>query len=230
MNLFLSLLPFYIFGNLHCAGMCGPLVMLLTKYRYRYFYFLGRLISFALAGLLAAELGFVFQTALTTFHIPSFTALLFGMAMVGIGVITLLRWRFPGKQWLAQKTAGLSMRLATLMGKDQMWPTFLFGFFTLLLPCGQTIVVFSACAMDGNPLTGLANGFLFALLTSPSLVASLHSVDLFKRLKKSYHWIWGGLCVGVGLLACLRGLADFDLISHYSINIGSSSRYHIILF
>ena len=66
MSLFFTLLPVYLFGNIHCAGMCGPLMMLLAKNRYRWAYFAGRLVSYTLAGLLSAEIGmFFFSSALT---------------------------------------------------------------------------------------------------------------------------------------------------------------------
>ena len=61
MSLLITMLPLYLLGNLHCIGMCGPLVMLLGQQRCRAFYFLGRTLSFTLAGLLAGALGSVLQ-------------------------------------------------------------------------------------------------------------------------------------------------------------------------
>lgn len=178
MKLFLSLLPIYIFGNLHCIGMCGPLVMLLAKHRYRWLYFWGRLCSFSLAALLAAEAG-IFCSA----FFPSIISLALGSLILAFGICILLRVPPPGKQWLARKTSRLSLLLSKLILHDHPLSTFSFGFCTVLLPCGQTLIVFSACALADNPLIGFANGFLFALLTSPSLIAAMYASSFFRSGK-----------------------------------------------
>ena len=59
MTLLLTMLPLYLFGNVHCLGMCGPLVMLIGQHHFRYFYFVGRTLSFTLAGGLAGAAGFL---------------------------------------------------------------------------------------------------------------------------------------------------------------------------
>jgi len=230
MSLFLSLLPLYIFGNLHCAGMCGPLVMLLAKHRYRWYYFLGRLCSFSLIGLLSAEMGSLVTLSFHYFHLASLFSLLIGSAIIGVGITLLLRISLPGQTWLAKRTAGISGRLAILMARDHLLPTFLFGFLTILLPCGQTIVVFAACALSGSPLSGLFNGFAFALLTSPSLIAAMHATTFFSKLKQAYPLLVGLATITIGLLACLRGLADFDLLHHFVLNPDAPEKYHIVLF
>ena len=78
MSLFFTLLPIYLFGNLHCLGMCGPLVMMIGRHRYRNFYFFGRTISFALVGLAAGEAGSVLQIGLKHLQISAASSFLFG--------------------------------------------------------------------------------------------------------------------------------------------------------
>jgi uncharacterized protein len=112
------------------------------------------------------------------------------------------------------------------MLRDQPWPTFLFGFFTIALPCGQTVVVFSACALYGDPFIGLINGLVFALLTSPALFAAMHAHRFFQKLKPSYNTIMGGCAVLVGLLSFCRGLAELEYIPHLIIN----SEYHLVIY
>jgi sulfite exporter TauE/SafE len=67
MTLLLAMLPYYLLGNLHCLGMCGPLTMMLGAHRFRYFYFAGRLFSFTLAGGIAGELGAVLNVFFNQF-------------------------------------------------------------------------------------------------------------------------------------------------------------------
>jgi sulfite exporter TauE/SafE len=231
MTLFFSLLPLYIFGNLHCMGMCGPLVMLLGQHRYRFFYFVGRLISFSLAGLVAGELGAVLHVFLKQYYLAEIISFLCGILIIGWG-IQKMRGN-PVKFTISSRNSSLNALhhwVSTLLLKDNGWSTFLFGFFTVALPCGQTLVVFSACALAGNPWVGLSNGFAFALLTTPSLVIAMHTLMLFKKFKQYDQIIIGGCSIFVGVLACCRGLAEMGWIEHLILNPNASASYHLVIF
>ena len=169
MTLFFTLLPIYLFGNIHCFGMCGPLVMMIGQHQFRSFYFVGRILSFSLAGLLAGAAGSVLHVFLKQYHLAEVASFLFGGIIFFLGLKTLGGWRLPRIQWMAQSMASLNRQISTLMLQDKKGATFLFGFLTVALPCGQTLVVFSACALSGDPLVGLFNGGALALLTTPSL-------------------------------------------------------------
>lgn len=231
MTLFFSLLPLYLFGNLHCIGMCGPLVMLLGQHRYRFFYFLGRLLSFSLAGFLAGELGAVLHLFLKHYYLAEMISLICGIALIGWGTTKIMGGQ--SKQLKNTKLSSLSTLhrwISGLMLKDTGWSTFLFGFFTVALPCGQTLVVFSACALAGNAWVGLGNGFAFAFLTTPSLVIAMHTLTLFKKFKHYDQKIMGGCSIFVGLLACCRGLAEIGWMNHWILNPEAPAYYHLVIF
>lgn len=232
MTLFFSLLPLYIFGNLHCMGMCGPLVMLLGTHRYRYFYFLGRLVSFSLAGFIAGELGAVLHLFLKSFFLAEIISIVCGLviALWGLQKLTGVSWLHLKQKKKPSPLNAIQQWVSTLLLKDAAWPAFLFGFFTVALPCGQTLVVFSACALVGSGLVGLGNGFAFALFTTPSLVLSMHTLHLFKACKPYDRFILGGCSILVGSLACCRGLAEIGWISHVEIYGDPSLFYHLVLF
>lgn len=230
MSLFLSLLPLYVFGNIHCLGMCGPLVVLIGQHRHRMLYFLGRLLSFGAAGLIAGGIGAVLQAALKPFYLAESISFVFGILIFIYGLSLLRGWNLPRWPWLSQRLTPINLILSKLMLKDVGWSTFLFGFATILLPCGQTLVVFSACALTGSPLIGLGNGLAFALLTSPSLFLAMHAHQLFKKCKQYYNVVLGFSSMGVGLLACCRGLAEMGWISHWVLNPASPLSYHIVIF
>lgn len=230
MTLFLTMLPFYLLGNVHCLGMCGPLVMMIGQHRFKYFYFLGRLLSFALAGMIAGEAGAILTLILQEYHISAAVSFLFGGVIIIIGIFTLFGWSYPGGKWVSQRMAQANRKLSILMLQDRAWPTFLFGFFTLALPCGQTVVVFSACALSGDMATGFANGLAFALLTTPSLFLAMRISETFKQIKSYYHWIMGICSIVIGVLALSRGFAEIGLIPHFIINPESSELYHIVLY
>jgi sulfite exporter TauE/SafE len=230
MSLFLSLLPLFIFGNIHCAGMCGPLVMLLSRHPYRWAYFLGRLFSFSLAGGVAAEIGMGLFSFLSHYHISAAFSFLFGGWIVLMGLSLFFKFRWIRSPQLIQKIAALTGKIALLMTYYSFYSLFLFGALTLLLPCGQILIVFSIIALQGTPLTGLVNGFLFALLTSPSLIAIMHTSSVFSGQKKRYHLWMGGSTVAIGFLALLRGCADCGWINHFVLNLYSSPALHLVLY
>lgn len=230
MTLLLTMLPIYLFGNLHCLGMCGPLVMMIGKNRFRYFYFLGRISSFTLAGMLAGEAGAVLQVILNHYHIASLTSFVFGGIISVVALSTLMGWRYPGYDLLAKRLAGFNHSFSLLMLRDQPWPAFLFGFFTIALPCGQTLIVFSACALSGDLWVGMINGLVFALLTTPSLFLAMHAYRLFFNLKRHYNTIIGIFGLVVGALAICRGLAEIDMIPHLILNTESQSKYHFVIY
>lgn len=233
MTLFFSLLPLYLFGNIHCIGMCGPLVMLLGQHHYRLFYFLGRLFSFSLAGLVAGELGAVLHIFLKQYYLAEIISLLCGLLIIGWGVQKVLGRQLKKSFASSNQNTPLNALhrwVSTLLLKDTGWSTFLFGFFTVALPCGQTLIVFSACALAGNAWIGLGNGFAFALLTTPSLVIAMHTLTLFKKVKQYDRAIIGGCSIFAGLLACCRGLAEMGVINHWILNANAPSFYHLVIF
>lgn len=230
MTLLLTMLPFYFLGNLHCMGMCGPLVLMLGQHRYRCYYFFGRTLSFTLAGMLAGEVGAVIHLILQKYHIPALASFLFGGAILAIGVCSLIGVSYPSFPWLSRRLSKVSQMFTFLMLRDHPWTTFLFGFFTIALPCGQTIIVYSACALSGDLYVGMLNGFVFALLTSPSLYFSMHAHTLLHRMKRHYNKIIGWCGVFVGGIAICRGLAEVNILSHLILNPNSPAEYHLVLF
>lgn len=224
MNLFFSLLPLYIFGNVHCFGMCGPLVLMIGQHRFRYFYFLGRLLSFSLAGYIAGEAGAVLQVVMKNYHLAEVTSFLFGGIILYVGLSIL----FGLPSIPIPKLGRLNNSISSLMLKDRGWSTFLFGFFTVALPCGQTLVVFSACALVGDPLVGLFNGFAFALLTSPSLFLAMHAQAMLKRFKNYYNSVLGITSLAIGVLALCRGFAEIGWIPH--LVIAAESPFHVVIY
>lgn len=231
MTLFFSLLPLYLFGNLHCIGMCGPLVMLLGQHRHRYYYFFGRIASFSLAGFLAGELGAVLHIILKQYFLAEIASFLCGIAMMAWGFMKIFHVQITtapkGSHSLLNP---LHRWVSSLMLKDTGCSTFLFGFFTVALPCGQTLVVFSACALAGSGLIGFGNGFAFALLTTPSLVLAMHTLTFFKKFKHYDGVILGACSILVGALACCRGLAEIGWISHWVLNPDASTPYHLVIY
>lgn len=218
--------PYYLLGNLHCLGMCGPLVAMIGQHRYRYAYFLGRTLSFGLAGMAAGEAGAVIQNSLQRLHIPELLTFALGILMLFVAIIQGTGWHLslPSLRLFRQ----LNHSITLLMLKDTVITTFIFGLLTVALPCGQSLVVFSACALTGSALVGLFNGAAFALLTSPSLWVAMHTMHWFQTGKKQYRRFIACAAGFAGMMAIFRGLADWGVIPH--LVLGDKNAYHLIFY
>lgn len=225
MQLLISMLPFYLMGNFHCLGMCGPLVMIIGQHRYRYWYFLGRLLSYGLAGAAAGGAGALINVILKEYQLGALTSFIFGGMILVIGISGFLGWKVPA---MPKNVLGISFqkKISTLLLKDKPEASFLFGFLTVSLPCGQTMVVFSACALSGDLGVGLLNGLAFALLTSPSLFISMSAYKLMGSWRQQANQSLHLLAILVGILAICRGLAEFEYIPHLVL----SQKYHVVIF
>ncbi len=225
MALLLSMLPLYLVGNFHCIGMCGPLVLMIGRHRHRLWYFAGRTAAFTLAAALAGGLGSVINVFLHRYHLSSIAALLFGAGFILYGAWKSAGWSIP-RLPLPLKVLQIQKYLATLMLHDTASHTFAFGLATVLLPCGQSMIVFSACALTGDPLIGAMNGFVFALATSPSLFMAMNAHHLLSFGRRYYNLLLGVCAIGAGILALCRGLAEMGVISHLVL----WDKYHIVLY
>ncbi|MCB1114372.1 MAG: sulfite exporter TauE/SafE family protein [Chlamydiia bacterium] len=226
MSVLAALLPLYLVGNIHCFGMCGPLVMTIAHHRYRHLYFLGRITSFTFAGWLSGSLGFVLGAFLSHYKLGAYLTIALGGILTLIGLSYFIPTPKLKWVWFQKKLARFNHTLSFLMLKDRPLSTFLFGFFTLFLPCGQTLIVFSALALAGSGPMGALNGFLFALLTSPSLFFAMKLTSFFKGYKKLSDQIVGLTALFVGILAILRGFAELDYLEHFSL----SEAWHLMLW
>lgn len=219
------MLPIYLLGNLHCLGMCGPLVAMLGQHRFRYCYFLGRIVSFTLVATIAAEAGAILNEYLHKIHLSALLSIGLGTAILWIGWKTVRAQPFlPGK-W-TERLKPIHRHLSLLILKDHPIAVFLFGFFTVALPCGQTFLVFSTCALSADLWTGFINGLAFAILTSPSLFFALRLHKFLGKFKHRYPLLLGIFSLAVGLLALCRGLAEMHFIPHWII----SHDLHLVMY
>jgi sulfite exporter TauE/SafE len=216
MALFLSMLPFYILGNLHCFGMCGPLAFYLASSPYRAYYLFGRIFSFTLAGWAAGALGEGIHLFLKKGPWPALFSASMGVGLF-LSAFTYFSCFKPLLAFLERGRRPVEKRIAGWLVIQEPWPLFLIGASTIFLPCGQTLLVYSACALSGSGLLGLGNGLGFALLTTPSLLLAMQSRKIAaKKLDKWQFALPLGFAV-IGAIAILRGLAEAGWISHFGV-------------
>lgn len=198
----LSMLPYYLFSNFHCFGMCGPIAALVGKHPFWRFYLLGRIAGFTLFCTFFALFGEWISWNLGPFQ--GMLSIVAGFCLILFSVYSL---RFP---W------GQTLFLTLFNRKDRRTP-WLIGLCTPLLPCGQSLMVFTFCALLGNGMQGVFQGLLFSILTTPSLFLAIKGMNVLMKYKKIFDPMIKITTVSVGMLAVLRGLAELDLIDHYAI-------------
>lgn len=218
----------YLMGNLHCLGMCGPLVMTLANHPFRLLYFFGRALSFSLLGLTSATFGMALEIGLKKSGIGALSCFILGALMLIFAFSPLFSKLFRVPKSIGFRLAKASSFLSTLLLKNRPMSAFYFGFFTPLLPCGQTLMVFSAIALYGDPFIGLLNGLVFALLTSPSLVFAMKAFASINPKAKALRFLLPLVVLPPACLAFLRGFAEMGYIEHASI--GLPFHLHLVLY
>lgn len=210
MTLLLAMIPIYLLGNAHCLSMCGPLVALLGRHPQKNWYFAGRVSSFTLFGLFAGAFSESIQVIFRDSGFSALVSFFLGLFLVCLGFKGLTGAAFSFPRWAKRASALLEYRLARLLTHHFRHTTFLFGFFTLALPCGQSLMVLSTSALLGSAFLGAINAFFFAILTTPSLFLAM---ETHRRLFAWKDRIEKGVAlwtIGVGCLGIWHGWIEWQ--------------------
>jgi sulfite exporter TauE/SafE len=198
-----------LFGSLHCAAMCGPLMIALPvpaggAGRFvagRTIYQFGRVATYCLLGIAAGVIGrSVFLAGLQRW------------LSIALGMTILLGFLVSKKIALSAPVVRLVARLKTAMSAQLKRRTFgslaLLGMLNGLLPCGLVYVALAGAVARGTISNGILFMAVFGLGTLPTMLGISLSGKLFPlalRLKLRSA-IPVGVCLLAGLLI-LRGLA-----------------------
>jgi sulfite exporter TauE/SafE len=198
-----------LLGSLHCAAMCGPLMLALPvppggPARFaagRVAYQLGRVATYCLLGVVAGLAGR--------------SIVLAGMQRwlsIALGLAILLGFLVSKKIALSASVVRLVSKLKAAMSAQlrqrSLRSLVLLGWLNGLLPCGLVYVALAGAVTGGSVLSGMIYMAFFGLGTVPtmlgiSLTGKLFPVGLRLRLRSA---IPVGVCVLAGLLI-LRGMA-----------------------
>jgi sulfite exporter TauE/SafE len=158
-------------GSLHCAGMCGPLMLALAKARPstmgqatgRVFYHIGRAASYCLLGVMAGFLSHIVAPA----GFQRWLSVTLGAALIaGLLISARVPLVAPVLKWVAW----LKGSLQWLLSRNSLMSQMTMGALNGLLPCGLVYVAAAGAAATGHPLTGAAYMALFGLGTWPMLL------------------------------------------------------------
>lgn len=221
--LFLAAFSMGLFGSPHCLGMCGGIVtafglsmqhvsdskkngLILT-------YHLGRLISYALLGLIASVVGVAIFQSIMSNSAPRIVLgavlVLIGLAMLGLPLFNQLE-KFGMRFW--QSLAPLRKKVFPIdsFGKA-LFAGLLWGF----LPCGLVYGALMMAIAGNNIATGAALMFVFGLGTMPMLIATQKTVGMLQSSIKNFR-----LRQINGVIMMLSGLAVIfiPMMMHHNHN------------
>jgi sulfite exporter TauE/SafE len=173
-----------LFGSLHCAGMCGPLVALAvggpdarttrSRLLLHVAYHGGRLVTYTFLGAVCGLLGAALDRGGNLVGLQRAAAYLAGVTMVLIGVAAVLRYtgvRLPHLplQRNLQRVLVIGQRAA--LGWRPLPRALTIGLLTALLPCGWLYAFAIIAAGTGGALLGAGVMVAFWIGTVPVLVS-----------------------------------------------------------
>ncbi|MGB0361319.1 MAG: sulfite exporter TauE/SafE family protein [Endozoicomonas sp.] len=176
----LSALILGLLGSAHCIGMCGGITSALSlslsgRSKAQVFslmltYHLGRITSYALAGLLLASIGWYLggispEVKIALRYFAAMILIVMGLYLTGWWKGLTYLERAGGKLWKI-----IQLRAKAFLPIKNIPNAFAIGFFWGWLPCGLVYSTLVWSAMQGNPLQGALLMFIFGLGTIPSVL------------------------------------------------------------
>ena len=192
-------------GSLHCAGMCGPLLLSLSLSRKQknqllkqsVIHHLGRISSYVLMGLAA---GF-FGQAIASGGLQQKLSIISGTLLL---IIFILPHLLKGNnRW----SGYLKNKWRQLVNKSGVKSTFLIGLVNGFLPCGLVFAALATASATGHSLYGAAFMGFFGLGTMPLLLSiSIGGFKLAFWKGKAAGFILPAATVLTASLLILRGM------------------------
>jgi len=204
-------------GSFHCVGMCGPIALAIPVNRTSFvtvlygslIYNFGRMITYAIAGLLFGMLGQVFRFA----GLQNCLSILIGLLILAFIVVPIRFYnrfynRF-GSRCIVQFFSGLKQKLGRLFGVYTNRSLLVIGLLNGLLPCGFVYLGLSGALATGDALKGSLFMAAFGFGTFPAMVSvSILMSSITLRTREQIRKV---IPVFVGLMAVLLILRGMSL-------------------
>lgn len=210
-----------LFGGLHCAGMCGPLMLALPRTgRTRTGFVTGRCVYHAGRMATYCGLGLVFGTvgrSLLVAGVQQWVSVSLGVVLLASLVMSPRFLEFP---WMVRWVAVLKSGMAGYLRTRTLPSLAVLGGLNGLLPCGLVYAACAGAAAAGSWWGGVSFMLAFGLGTVPVMLSvSLtgHLLPQGIRLRLRYL-----VPMSVGILGCLLVLRGLSLgIPYVSPDLGS---------
>ena len=220
----------------HCLGMCGPITVAFslsqsaaTPSRWQHVRFhlllnIGRLISYALVGLLIGSLGSVLvasgQMAGIGSPLRRGVAVVTGLLLVWFGLAQINPRHMPRVPLLNPMVQSawhdrLNRAMQSLSLNPQCWTPLLLGLAWGLIPCGFLYAAQLKAAETTDPWVGGATMLAFGVGTLPMMLGVGVSTGWVSADRRGQLFRLGGwITLTIGLLTIFRGSGSVDLTGH----------------
>lgn len=197
-----------LLGSLHCAVMCGPLMLSLPIEKRSIWsagfnlllYQTGRILIYTLMGGLAGWLGSTFSIIAN----QKLLSIILGLLLISF---KLLQFSSNYSKRLSSFQFKLISPISKLMGKLFGFPLWEFfaGILNGIIPCGMVYLALATAVNSASTINGLQFMFLFGLGTLPLLmIISLGGVYLRKYIRFDTRKLIPWFMFFMGILLLLR--------------------------
>ncbi|MEO0812099.1 MAG: sulfite exporter TauE/SafE family protein [Myxococcota bacterium] len=229
MTLFITVLGASLVGSVHCAGMCGPLVLLYagsgtTRRSSHVLYNVGRLIAYLALGAVAGSLGGMVDLAGALLGLAGLATLSAALFLAGYGALRvaelagLLR-SSPSR--ISRAALSLNQRVLRLPPRLRAIGL---GSASALLPCGWLYAFVAVAAGTGSALLGSIAMLAFWLGTLPALsLVGLGGARLWAPLRSRAPWFAALSLVIVGLATVAVRAGNLSRIPEWTQDAGAST-------
>jgi len=210
MELYIAAFITGLFGSLHCAGMCGPLVLAFNlrggsnSWGHALIYNASRVFAYALLGILFGLIGLGFSLAgwqqLLSILTGSFILLfVFGKLF--------FRRQYQSSRVMQKISGPIKASIQKQLAVRSLRSSFSLGFLNGLLPCGLVYIALAGAVLTGTAWQGSLYMILFGLGNFPLMLlfaASGNYLSVKKRI--SFKKILPVFSVAIACLLIVRGL------------------------
>ena len=192
-------------GSLHCAGMCGPLLLSLSLikknrgklFRELFVHHAGRIFAYAVLGLIAGTMG----QAMASGGMQQKLSIIAGVLLL---ILLVIPHMMKGK---SKFSVFLKKKWGQLINKSGFKNSFLIGTVNGLLPCGLVYAALASAAATGSIISGALFMVIFGIGTLPLLlVISVGGLKLNLSTKKLSSYVLPAATIITASLLILRGM------------------------
>lgn len=212
-------------GSFHCAGMCGPIALMLPKAEGsplkiatgKFIYNTGRVATYIVIGILFGLLGLAIVVKGFQRELSVITGVII-ILMLSLSSGTKLRnMEYSFDSWY-NKT--IRNHLKKLFAKKSYLSLFFIGVLNGLLPCGFVYLAIAGAASAGSVIGGATYMLLFGLGTFPMMMFITMAANYFGiRFRKIYSKISPFIAIALALFLIYRGTdMKTDDCCHKNVN------------
>ncbi|MCG9910107.1 MAG: sulfite exporter TauE/SafE family protein [Flavobacteriales bacterium] len=175
-----------LIGSVHCTGMCGPLICAMpfnkqnktSEWSGLLLYNTGRIISYAVLGLLFGTGGFILS-ALT----GKWFTMIAGILLLIYGLYILITGKADawGMPEFMRKWSGALFR------KKSTWALPFLGMLNGFIPCGAVYAALAGATASGSPEKGALYMLIFGIATWPAMFSTYFFSGYFLKLFRNYY-------------------------------------------